>query len=283
MDTPVKRYSSGMHLRLAFAVAAHLEPEILLVDEVLAVGDAAFQKKCLGKMGDVAREGRTVLFVSHNMGAVRDLTQSCLYLVEGRVAAYDSSASVIEQYMADVLEAGQKSPGDLSFYRRRWNEDAEAHFTEIWVDKKTRNQPEIPVGRPFTVFMSLEAHRRVEGAAIALSIKNSSGRVIATLLSADNGFKVNLPVGQTILACQVSDLRPAPGSYFIDVGVNRAVGASAWDVIIDYPAFRVTNTGPWMLTYRPNRPGMVVCHDVRWYDFNSDAEGNPELMRSFPS
>ncbi|MCU0632822.1 MAG: ABC transporter ATP-binding protein, partial [Methanolinea sp.] len=85
LETPVKRYSSGMYVRLAFAVAAHLDPEILLVDEVLAVGDAAFQKKCLGKMGEVAREGRTVLFVSHNMAAVRDISEIGLLLEQGKI------------------------------------------------------------------------------------------------------------------------------------------------------------------------------------------------------
>src|SRR5216110_2888379 len=85
MDTPVKHYSSGMYVRLAFAVAAHLEPEILVIDEVLAVGDAAFQKKCLGKMGDVAKEGRTVLFVSHNMAAVTQLCRNAIHLQNGRV------------------------------------------------------------------------------------------------------------------------------------------------------------------------------------------------------
>ncbi len=87
LDTPVKHYSSGMYVRLAFAVAAHLEPEILLVDEVLAVGDAAFQKKCLGKMGDVASEGRTVLFVSHNMGAIGRLCPTAILLRDGRIAS----------------------------------------------------------------------------------------------------------------------------------------------------------------------------------------------------
>ena len=85
LDTPVKRYSTGMYVRLAFAVAAHLEPEILMVDEVLAVGDAEFQKKCLGKMAEVARQGRTVLFVSHNMGAIRRLTQRCFLLASQAV------------------------------------------------------------------------------------------------------------------------------------------------------------------------------------------------------
>src|ERR1700744_802275 len=88
LDTPVKHYSSGMYVRLAFAVAAHLEPEILIVDEVLAVGDAEFQKKCLGKMQDVSQQdGRTVLFVSHNMSAISELTQRCVYLEAGKIKA----------------------------------------------------------------------------------------------------------------------------------------------------------------------------------------------------
>ena len=99
IDTPIKRYSSGMHVRLGFAVAAHLEPEILIVDEVLAVGDAAFQKKCLGKMGDAAKEGRTVLFVSHNMAAVESLCESTLLLRAGELIEYGSTHSVIESYL----------------------------------------------------------------------------------------------------------------------------------------------------------------------------------------
>ncbi len=99
IDTPVKRYSSGMNVRLGFAVAAHLEPEILLVDEVLAVGDAAFQKKCLGKMGDVAREGRTVLFVSHNMEAVQRICQRCVLLDDGEIGFDATPRAVIDQYL----------------------------------------------------------------------------------------------------------------------------------------------------------------------------------------
>ncbi len=108
LDTPVKRYSSGMYVRLAFAVAAHLEPEILVVDEVLAVGDAEFQKKCLGKMGDVAREGRTVLFVSHNMGAISKLCPRTVLLVDGSIRLDDSSSSVISQY----ITLGAECKGD---------------------------------------------------------------------------------------------------------------------------------------------------------------------------
>ena len=114
IDTPVKHYSSGMYLRLAFAVAAHLEPEILLVDEVLAVGDAVFQKKCLGKMEDVARAGRTVLFVSHNMAAVRSLCTTGIVLDEGRVVEAGEIGACVESYFKaiGVLSSGQASIED---------------------------------------------------------------------------------------------------------------------------------------------------------------------------
>ncbi len=100
IDTPVKHYSSGMYVRLAFAVAAHLEPEVLLVDEVLALGDAAFQKKCLGKMGDVAKEGRTVLFISHNMSSILSLTTRSIWLADGKVCAFGDSSVIVDEYLA---------------------------------------------------------------------------------------------------------------------------------------------------------------------------------------
>ncbi len=113
VDTPVKHYSSGMYLRLAFAVAAHLEPEILMVDEVLAVGDLAFQNKCLGKMGDVAKQGRTILFVSHNMGAVRSLCEKGIVLHGGQVVYAGDIANSIETYhkLAGLSETREKSTG----------------------------------------------------------------------------------------------------------------------------------------------------------------------------
>jgi lipopolysaccharide transport system ATP-binding protein len=114
IDTPVKRYSSGMYVRLAFAVAAHLEPEILVVDEVLAVGDAEFQKKCLGKMQDVSqKEGRTVLFVSHNMGAVERLCSRCIYLKEGTIAAHGNTPNTLGVYMKSAMDdVSQYAVGD---------------------------------------------------------------------------------------------------------------------------------------------------------------------------
>jgi lipopolysaccharide transport system ATP-binding protein len=120
LDTPVKRYSSGMYVRLAFAVAAHLEPEILLVDEVLAVGDAAFQKKCLGKMGEAAKGGRTVLFVSHNMAAIAQLCRQSLLLDKGAIIKYDNSDLIIKEYLSSNIrnkyivrwDSLEDAPGD---------------------------------------------------------------------------------------------------------------------------------------------------------------------------
>lgn len=126
LDTPVKRYSSGMYVRLAFAVAAHLEPEILVVDEVLAVGDAEFQKKCLGKMQDVAGQGRTVLFVSHNMGAVNNLCSVGVLMADGRSIYSGPAGSVIDKY-SNSMEMAY----DLSFS----NEQSKPRFTRLKIDE----------------------------------------------------------------------------------------------------------------------------------------------------
>src|SRR5258705_9814767 len=121
IDTPVKHSSSGMYVRLAFAVAAHLDPEILLVDEVLAVGDAEFQKKCLGKMGDVAREGRTVLFVSHNLGAINRLCSSAIWVNGGKLHMVGESEEVVTRYLSsDAQFSGE----------RRWLDAVDAAGTD---------------------------------------------------------------------------------------------------------------------------------------------------------
>jgi len=124
LDTPVKRYSSGMYVRLAFAVAAHLEPEILLVDEVLAVGDAAFQKRCLGKMGDVARSGRTILFVSHNMVAIKNLCEKAIWLDFGKISAFGMSSDVVNNYL-------QSTTLGATMTERVWNDSSQAPGNDL--------------------------------------------------------------------------------------------------------------------------------------------------------
>ncbi|MDQ3621014.1 MAG: ABC transporter ATP-binding protein [Verrucomicrobiota bacterium] len=137
LDTPVKRYSSGMYVRLAFAVAAHLEPEILIVDEVLAVGDAAFQKKCLGKMRDVSsQEGRTILFVSHNLAAITSLCDTAVLLKSGRMSGYDAAGKIASLYATEEsAERYEREcppiPGQPSFIRRAWIESTRDEESQV--------------------------------------------------------------------------------------------------------------------------------------------------------
>jgi lipopolysaccharide transport system ATP-binding protein len=150
LDTPVKRYSSGMYVRLAFAVAAHLEPEILIVDEVLAVGDAEFQKKCLGKMGEVAKGGRTVLFVSHNMTAVQTLCRRALMLAEGELIADDSVATVVARYLREAQGSSEE---------KHWTDPQTAPGSDIIRIKRVRI---VPDGGSHSDLLTMQTPLRVE-------------------------------------------------------------------------------------------------------------------------
>ena len=143
IDTPVKRYSSGMYVRLAFAVAAHLEPEILLVDEVLAVGDAQFQKKCLGKMDEVAKEGRTVLFVSHNLESVASLCEKCILLDNGNLRLYDRSKTVIDAYYS--LNAPLQDTNLRQRTDRKGN--GSLRFEQTWIETEDGTVAGVPENR----------------------------------------------------------------------------------------------------------------------------------------
>ncbi len=165
LDTPVKRYSSGMYVRLAFAVAAHLEPEILIVDEVLAVGDAAFQRKCLGKMESVSGEGRTVLFVSHQMDAVQRLCNTGLLLHKGKLLTTGPMHQVVRQYLQDHATA------EASFSFAIPAEAGAAHATTLRIeDPEGRPLREVPVGSPWQARLEFTIERQLEGFVIALGI-----------------------------------------------------------------------------------------------------------------
>ena len=175
IDIPVKHYSSGMHLRLAFAVAAHLEPEILLIDEVLAVGDAAFQKKCLGRMGEVAREGRTVLFVSHNMTAVQSLCGRAVWLRGGRVERVDDAPSVISAYLR-TLSAHEDE--------RMWPDIASAPGNEWIRIHRGRIRPtdpaseELSIRTPFAIeieYWNLHDNQRL---ALSINLYSKQGVLV---------------------------------------------------------------------------------------------------------
>jgi lipopolysaccharide transport system ATP-binding protein len=177
IDTPVKRYSSGMYMRLAFSVAAHLEPEILVVDEVLAVGDAQFQKKCLGKIGDVAKAGRTVLFVSHSMEAVRKLCSRGMLLEHGRVTFQGSVEAVINKYM----EVGTEVHSSYAIPPPENAEDLMGYAYELIVeDGNSKPATAIPVGQNWQVRVRFKINRRVEHFIIALGLLSNMSTPLRT-------------------------------------------------------------------------------------------------------
>lgn len=176
IDTPVKHYSSGMYLRLAFAVAAHLEPEILLVDEVLAVGDAAFQKKCLGKMGEVAREGRTVLFVSHNMEAVTSLCQRGVLLQEGRISKIGPADEVIGAYMSQL---GSVMAANSPMIHFPSDPDKPAQILSVALKTPTGELSLVHnLLSPITVTMEYVLRRDFPNLYVACHVRRSDGYVI---------------------------------------------------------------------------------------------------------
>jgi lipopolysaccharide transport system ATP-binding protein len=184
LDTPVKRYSSGMYVRLAFAVAAHLEPEILVVDEVLAVGDAQFQKKCLGKMGDVAKEGRTVLFVSHNMAAVQQLCQSGMVLNEGKVNFQGDIGSTINHYVQDV-----KTVQTVNLAERRDRKGSQwFKFTSVKLFNAEGNeQRQVISGQDLFIRFCYVSDKVMRDATvnIAFNVRSSQGNLLTNLNSLD--------------------------------------------------------------------------------------------------
>jgi lipopolysaccharide transport system ATP-binding protein len=215
LDTPVKRYSSGMSVRLAFAIAAHLEPHILLVDEVLAVGDAAFQRKSLGKMDEVARAGRTVIFVSHNLAIIRALCSRAVLLEHGRAVADAPVAEAIDQYLR-VLEAGasedllQRTDRDS----RGWDE---VLIRKVEVREQGADRADVVVGgAPVTI--RVHVTDVVPMMECRLTILNSLGEPVTTLdseLVAPEDLRK--PELGPQIECEIASLPLAPGRYRIDV------------------------------------------------------------------
>jgi lipopolysaccharide transport system ATP-binding protein len=214
IDTPVKHYSSGMYVRLAFSVAAHLEPEILLVDEVLAVGDVAFQRKCLGKMDDVARAGRTVLFVSHNMGLMQTFCERGILLEHGRVACDGPIKDVVDVYLSSIEQRGVQ---DLATRTdRRGLGDVRLVGVEV---KALNGAPAVlKTGEP--VQFTFQVDRRVPGLDMNFSIFDQIGQAIVQFKSKDRAPQdVSGGVGDRTFVCEIDPLLLLPGRYRVDVGI----------------------------------------------------------------
>ncbi len=187
LDTPLKHYSSGMYLRLGFAVAAHLQPDILIVDEVLAVGDAAFQRKCLGKMGDVAKQGRTVLFVSHNMGAVRSLCTRALVFNGGRVE-FDGLADEAISYYSTKTAARVGDNEGLIIFEGDADPTADLALRAIRLtDSVGQVRAFFDAGEPIRVEIDYEVRARVRGARAVLQVSTQEGE--QAFLSTDHATR----------------------------------------------------------------------------------------------
>jgi len=271
LDTPVKRYSSGMYVRLAFAVAAHLEPEILIVDEVLAMGDFEFQQKCLGKMSEVAREDRTVLFVSHNMAVVRALTTKSILLDRGRIAAWGGTEGVIARYLSEVFNKGAGSGSkDLEGFRRRRHYAPGAKIVGLGISGEQGSpdsEVQIELGTKFTIDIYLAVDIPMKAADCCIYIKSSQGEIVSCLWCSDTTDGLAIEPGNQIIRVCAENLLPTPGRYLVEIHLDPVTGDDPCDVIDDYPLFSVVNTG--QINRELNRRGTIYCDSVNWEVANS--------------
>ena len=230
IDTPVKRYSSGMYVRLAFAVAAHLEPEILIVDEVLAVGDIAFQKKCLGKMDAVAREGRTVLFVSHNMATMQALCQRLFLLEDGKVKLNGEPHAVISHYVSELSDI-DFAEIDLANHPRGVHSQEPAMRKAWTVNGKKVKSNLVLMGESLTVFFEFRCSRPIKNPGFGFVIEDRHGRPVFCLNnyivpSKNNTFQ---SIRAGVASVKIPNVPLLPGTYFVNLAVMEG-----GQVCVDY-------------------------------------------------
>lgn len=234
IDHPIKRYSSGMYVRLAFAVAAHLEPDILIVDEALAVGDAAFQKKCLGKIGEVSKhEGRTVIFVSHDMAALNSLCGRAVIMDKGRVQLIGPVSEMVSRYLSEIFNFDSS---DLENLRVR-GYGIDCKFVDIRLKEGDGN---LRFGDPIEVQTVVEATREIRGLSVGVTIMSRSGWPITTFFS-DQSF--DMVAGQKVRVwLRASQLNLVPGYYYMRCSLGRGGHDAArhdLDQIDGRPTFQV--------------------------------------------
>lgn len=227
LDTPVKRYSSGMYVRLAFAVAAHLEPEILVVDEVLAVGDAQFQKKCLGKMGEVAKGGRTVLFVSHNMAAVEALCSRCVLIHNGKLKSFGPTSTVMNDYIEGVYLGMAIVP---PLQRKDRAGTGEVILEDIClIDGNGQALPAVQCGAVCNIAFHFKFETLPKPFHLSFTIRDSKGQFIARPSTYDLCFTANTIPKSGRLICSLPRLPLIPGNYRITTEIR--VGGEVADYI----------------------------------------------------
>ena len=265
LDTPVKRYSSGMYVRLAFAVAAHLEPDILLVDEVLAVGDAAFQKKCLGKMEDVAKsQGRTVLFVSHNMGIMTQLCTRGIYLKQGRIAEVGDINAVVSSYLlSDVADEASRTLQQPALDHQ---DSKPVFFRKIEItNNEGELSSELDVRYPFSINLTYEVTKPLKNVELSLRIDTDDGRPVFTTLQSDcdtESFNYR-SIGIHHVAIELPAMFLMPGSYLVTIVAHEPM-VQIYDLHESLICFRVIETGTKFSKYQQHQKIGVVMIDLPW-------------------
>jgi lipopolysaccharide transport system ATP-binding protein len=222
IDTPVKHYSSGMYVRLAFAVAAHLEPEILLVDEVLAVGDIKFQKKCLGKMGDVARAGRTVVLVSHNMAAINALSSRVVLMQDGKITLEGSPSEATARYYAESLDVTENG---ASLLERKREGSGKARFSSISVQPLNSRGERVEIAYPgcdLSIEVEIECREQITDTNVAVVFLDMNGYRVIDVNTAQKGDVVSMRAGQKArVRFLMHDVLLKPGKYSIGLWIGR--------------------------------------------------------------
>ena len=258
IDTPVKHYSSGMYVRLAFAVAAHLEPEILLVDEVLAVGDIAFQKKCMGKMGDVARQGRTIVLVSHNMAAINALASRVVMLKGGQVAFEGPTGEATGRYYAESLDQIQRG-GSLADLPRQGN--GKAQFTSVSVQPLDAGGEPIEIAYPgcnLSIEFAIECRESIGESNASVIICDQNGFRVIDTHTAQKGKYVRLNAGQKAkVSLLLHDVLLRPGQYLVGLWLGR-VGMEITDYIehaAGFTVMEIEDDSEHPIVY----PGVYLC------------------------
>ncbi len=260
LDTPVKHYSSGMYVRLAFSVAAHMEPDILIVDEVLAVGDADFQKKCLGKMEEVTKqEGRTILFVSHNLGAIQNLCQKTALLKKGAVVEFGETEKVIKQYLNDQ-NLGQT---DLVPDPHK-----DVSFTKIWVTDANDNVKNlINIDDDFKIWTKFNVKKETDKVEISIVLRNSNGvNVIFTSISDSNNHAfVPFTPGEYTVAATFKKNLLMPDNYSVTVTAHER-GVRRIDFYGDTIGLTIIDTGNTAMSpYGPGgRAWACIVSENKW-------------------
>jgi lipopolysaccharide transport system ATP-binding protein len=265
LDTPVKRYSSGMYVRLAFAVAAHLEPEILIVDEVLAVGDVEFQKKCLGKIDEVSRrEGRTVIFVSHNMSAVNSLCSKGLLLNKGQVREIGDTKSVVSKYLTHMQTGneGQKILVDGQGERQQ----RPVYLTSVSIlDHEHKVSSKLEVAQPFHVCLNYTISQKVSGVEWVLRIDTYDGIAVFSSthpsLNSDD-CAARGPQVRTYYV-KIPAMFLMPGSYFVTIAAHTPM-VEVHDLHEQVLGFEIVDTGSPFAVHGSYRKIGIVMVDLAW-------------------